>query len=204
MEEPTQPKLWNPNAAANWSLLFSPIFGAWLHAKNWKELGKEDEAKKSMFFAYGYMVLLILFLFLPIPDALGRLIGLGALIGWYFSHGKTQVKHVENGVHYEKKSWLMPILAGFVGLIVYFGIAIGIGLSSQPSIKDTLEKESVSVVTQIVSEQSTLNTKCRKVTITEELPDKSYRAIAHLENGNTLNISIKIKGDQFYVEIPAQ
>ena len=28
------PALWNPNAAANWSLLFSPAFGAWLHMKN--------------------------------------------------------------------------------------------------------------------------------------------------------------------------
>ena len=27
--------LWNPNTAANWSFLFSPLFGAYLHALNW-------------------------------------------------------------------------------------------------------------------------------------------------------------------------
>ena len=53
MESESQPessaiKLWNPNAAANLAILFSPIFSAWLMAKNWHELGKPDEAKKSM------------------------------------------------------------------------------------------------------------------------------------------------------------
>jgi hypothetical protein len=28
------PALWNPNAAAGWSLLFTPAFGAFLHARN--------------------------------------------------------------------------------------------------------------------------------------------------------------------------
>jgi hypothetical protein len=38
------PALWNPNAAANWSLLFSPMFGAWLHMKNWAALGEPERA----------------------------------------------------------------------------------------------------------------------------------------------------------------
>src|SRR5262249_50236839 len=37
---PVLPKLWNPGAAAIWSLLFGPAFGAWLHAVNWGVLGK--------------------------------------------------------------------------------------------------------------------------------------------------------------------
>lgn len=32
--------LWNPNAAANWSLLFTPLFGAYLHMLNWRSLGE--------------------------------------------------------------------------------------------------------------------------------------------------------------------
>jgi hypothetical protein len=39
------PRLWNPNAAANWSLLFGPAFGAFLHMKNWQAL--EEPAKAS-------------------------------------------------------------------------------------------------------------------------------------------------------------
>ena len=33
------PPLWNPGAAMAWSLLFSPIFGAFVHMKNWQALG---------------------------------------------------------------------------------------------------------------------------------------------------------------------
>lgn len=41
IETPNNEKitLWNPNAAVNWSVLFTPIFGAWIQAKNWKALG---------------------------------------------------------------------------------------------------------------------------------------------------------------------
>ena len=41
------PPLWNPNAAANWSLLLSPAFGAFLHMKNWEELGEPAKAAAS-------------------------------------------------------------------------------------------------------------------------------------------------------------
>jgi len=38
------PALWNPTAAANWSLLFSPVFGAWVQMKNWTTLGETRRA----------------------------------------------------------------------------------------------------------------------------------------------------------------
>lgn len=28
------PTIWNPNAASNWSLIFSPAFGSYLHAQS--------------------------------------------------------------------------------------------------------------------------------------------------------------------------
>ena len=40
------PALWNPNAASSWSLLFSPIFGAYLHMQNWQALGQPDKAEQ--------------------------------------------------------------------------------------------------------------------------------------------------------------
>lgn len=195
-------RLWNPTAAANWSIVFSPIFGAWIHAKNWRELGKEDEAKKSMTFVYSYILLYVLMLILPIPDALTRIIGIAAIAIWYFSHAKTQIKHVENGISYEKKSWTLALLSGIAGMIIFFTAAFAVGELSQPSIQETLEKESVTVVTQILKDQTTLKTSCRKVIITKSLPNKTYQAIAQLENGNTLDITIKVKGEQFYVEFP--
>src|SRR5436190_17925418 len=39
------PRLWNPNAAASWCLLFSPVFGAYLHMRNWQALGDERHAQ---------------------------------------------------------------------------------------------------------------------------------------------------------------
>lgn len=204
MKDSPNPKLWNPNAATFWSLLFSPVFGAWIHAKNWEELGSQEESRNSMKWVYGGLVFLTLVLLIPMPDALGRYVGLGFLIAWNFSSAKKQVDHVKNLPAYEKKAWSKPLLAGLCGLLIYFSVAFGLALATQPSITTTLESESVSTVSQIIKEQSTMNTRCNKVKILKELPDKSYQAVAYLENGNTLNISIKIKGDQFYVEIPAQ
>ena len=40
MDERPIPSLYNPNVSANLCLLFSPIFSAILHAKNWQALGK--------------------------------------------------------------------------------------------------------------------------------------------------------------------
>ena len=39
--------LWNPAAAALWSLALSPAFGAWLHMRNWERLGEEEKAKEA-------------------------------------------------------------------------------------------------------------------------------------------------------------
>ena len=33
--------IWNPNAAANWSLIFTPAFGAYIQMLNWQRLGQE-------------------------------------------------------------------------------------------------------------------------------------------------------------------
>lgn len=204
MEENSQPKLWNPNSAANWSLLFTPIFGAWLHVKNWDELGKPEEAKRSMIWVYAGALFLLSSLFLTLPVAASRAIGPIWLFSWYFTSAKAQIKHVgamtSAGGTYVKKPWILPLSVALAGLIAIFTIFN----PAQPSITQSLESESVSVVSQIIKEQSTMNTRCNKVKIVKELPDKNYQAVAYLENGNTLNISIKIKGDQFYVEIPAQ
>ena len=47
LESGAAPTLWNPNAAANWSLLFSPIFGTWLHMLNWRALGEAERAESA-------------------------------------------------------------------------------------------------------------------------------------------------------------
>ncbi len=115
--------LWNPNAAVNWSLLFSPIFGAWLHAKNWNSLGDERKAKQSMYWVYGGIVFSILAL---IPGKSWS-IGIVYLFGWYFLSAKQQIKYVKeklDGV-YEKKGLAKPIgiaIATLIGFVIVAGV----------------------------------------------------------------------------------
>lgn len=110
--------LWNPNVAASWSLLFSPIFGALIHAKNWKELGQEENAKKSMLWAYIGMIFMIVFIFLP--DSLGFTPAIIFLLVWYFVVGNKQMKYIsENQIQYSKKDWKKPISIALISLVAY-------------------------------------------------------------------------------------
>ena len=132
-----KPSLWNPNAAANWSLLFTPILGAWLHAKNWEALEEPEAAKKSMLWVYAGFVFLLIILFLP--DDVGGLPGLIFILAWYFTSAKKQVKYIkEKSIEYQKKSWGKPLLAGAAGLFLYLclgGLLLG-GGSTIDEVKD--------------------------------------------------------------------
>lgn len=117
-------RLWNPSAAANWSLLFSPIFGAWLHAKNWSALGEPDKARHSMRWVYACAVIVLVAIFLP--EKVSRALGLPLLLAWYFSSGKSQIKEVKNrfGKVYLRKGWAKPLGIGFVSFFAFiFGLA---------------------------------------------------------------------------------
>lgn len=124
------PALWNPNAAANWSLLFTPAFGAWLHMKNWQALGNEKKAKS----AHVWVCVSVLFLVLmSIADVAAvssgdaspaRIFAFPLLIGWYFASGRGQAKFVKKhyGDNYPRKGWLKPfggVLLGMVGLFAF-------------------------------------------------------------------------------------
>ena len=123
----TRPLLWNPDAAANWSLLFTPVFGAYLHAINWRALGKPERAAANIVWLWITVAFLVInggTLFLPeskTVELVMRLAGLGLLIGWYFSQGRPQAKFVKAtyGDNYDRRGWGLPILAGVAGDGVY-------------------------------------------------------------------------------------
>jgi hypothetical protein len=132
-----KPSLWSPNAAANWSLLFTPILGAWLHAKNWEALNEPEAAKKSMLWVYAGFVFLLVILFLP--DDAGSLPGLIFILAWYFTSAKKQVKYIkEKSIEYQKKSWGKPLLAGVAGILLYLCVGAFIlgGSSTIDEVKD--------------------------------------------------------------------
>ncbi len=116
------PKIWNPNAAANWSLLFTPVFGALLQAKNWKALNQQKNEKKSKIWAITSLIIVLLTISNPENNGKGILLIL--LIFWYFLSAKKQINYIKNNnIKYHKKSWLKPITIAFISLFFY-GILI--------------------------------------------------------------------------------
>jgi hypothetical protein len=123
---PLNPKLWNLNAAANWSLLFSPAFGAFLHAKNWETLGNTEMARANWVWVKVTIAFLVLCI-VPVEslafNALCRLGGLALLLTWYFNLAKRQIQHVKKTLPatYERKGWTRPLLIGLgciLGLMI--------------------------------------------------------------------------------------
>ncbi len=39
--------LWNPDAIASWSLLFTPVFGSYFVMKNWQSIGDTEKARTA-------------------------------------------------------------------------------------------------------------------------------------------------------------
>lgn len=115
-------ELWNPSAAANWSVLFSPIFGAFLQAQNWKALSDVKKSKSAMLWVY--LGCLVTFLVVVIPGLQNYGGGIGILwfLVWYFSASKAQTKYVKEQLNnsYVKKGWVKPVLIaiGVVFLVV--------------------------------------------------------------------------------------
>jgi hypothetical protein len=132
------PPLWNPNAAANWSLLLTPAFGAYLQMRNWEALGDPDKAAGSRnwiyitlgVFAMSVVVRVILGRSAGL-DATTRVMGLALLLVWYFASGRVQAGYVKTrfGKDYERKGWGKPLLAGFCAMFGFFflvGIFVGV------------------------------------------------------------------------------
>jgi hypothetical protein len=127
------PALWNPGAAASWSVLLSPAFGAFLHMKYWEALGEPDKAAGAKKWVVIYIVtivgLTVVSAFLPhnraIPGIL-RLAGFGLLLGWYFASGKPQMSFVKSryGKEYPRKEWGQPILIA-IGVLLGCGFVVG-------------------------------------------------------------------------------
>ena len=135
-EHDTSPALWNPNAAANWSLLFTPIFGAFLHSENWKTLGEIERAKASKQWFYSGIAVLIfrqtIVFFIQNERSAGeisRSIGWLFLLYWYFSATREQAKYVKAryGNSYPRKPWTKPLLIA-TGCLIAF-IASGLLIS---------------------------------------------------------------------------
>ena len=118
-------ELYNPKAAANWSLLFTPIFGAYVLKTNWKILGREEQEKRSKIWLISLIIIWGIGL-LFLSDQFCSAIYLIGLISWFFLERKPQMKYLTvNKLDFQKKSWktLVPKAAGIlVGVWLFFTI----------------------------------------------------------------------------------
>jgi hypothetical protein len=130
--------IWNPNATASWSLLFTPAFGAYLQMLNWQALGEPEKSAASKTWFHVSLGMLALALLLSVmmddkqADAAVRAIGFAFLMAWYFSSGREQGKYVKEkfGSHYPRRPWGKALLGGVGGIFVYFLVAVVVGFVS--------------------------------------------------------------------------
>ena len=124
------PALWNPNAAANWSLLFSPIFGAFLHMKNWEELGEPDKAKASRQWVIAGIVVFVVL-------ALAR-------------HQTAYVK-ARFGKVYPRKGWSKPLALAVLGVLAFILALAALGFLLGLALGGTVPRNPMSGIASLLS-----------------------------------------------------
>ncbi len=135
------PALWNPNAAANWSFLFTPAFGAFVQMKNWQALDEPDKAAASKRWAIASLVIIFgsSLGFISVPALMPfhevpRILGFALLITWYFSSARKQVEFVKSrfGQDYERRGWGKPLLIALLAIVVLTVVVLVIAVTSAP------------------------------------------------------------------------
>lgn len=129
--------IWNPNAIANWSLLLSPIFGAWLSYLNWQTLGEADKAATSRYWLAA-SILWITAIAIVISLAGNWTYRVAAIVGyilllsaWYLAEGRKQNSYIKSrfSERYLKRGWQKPLtiaLPLFMACqLVFWGIYAG-------------------------------------------------------------------------------
>ena len=108
------PPLWNPDAIGNWSLLLTPLFGAFLVARNWQALGEYGRARRASYWFYIGLPLYFFAIALPVA-------GFALLVIWYFFSNRPQAKYVRErfGTNYPRRPWLAPI---GITMGLFFGV----------------------------------------------------------------------------------
>lgn len=198
------PHLWNPTSAANSSLVLSQAFGAYLHAANWRVLGKPERAAANMRWFWATIVLLVMNAVLAcfpagnqIRQGLVFLAAVGLFFGWYFTEAKSQIRYVNEtfGEKYIKKGRLLPDLAGLAILASYLTTLYLLGAAFYRPDPNQLTE----TVKLLILQEWRKNPDTRDATI-------EHLTLAH-ERGNTYNgvIDASLDGDstRLFLEVTA-
>ncbi len=126
------PALFSPLMSVLFTLLFTPMFGAFLQGLNWRELGNDELAARNMgWVKWTFITFAVYTLSEPfIRDTFfGRYLMIALFIGfwvsWTFSLGIKQIKYVKNFVPvYTKKFMGRAIMIGAFGWVAYTAVAL--------------------------------------------------------------------------------
>ena len=148
---PAGPALWNPVAAAAWSILFTPLFGAILVAANWRALGQPARAGTQRWWMLGTVGLLVALLwihFAETSEAWDILLRFGAfalLAAWIIAGAWPQISFLREHPPAApvRRRWVWPVILGGAGLALFIALnAFTSGLAK----RDTAEQAIASVI----------------------------------------------------------
>jgi hypothetical protein len=150
--EITAPALWNPFAVRAWSLLLTPAFGAFLMMKNWKTLGDDASAKRSMIWSWGSLGFIFLALVTPNSVGVTTAFRTGACIlfvVWAISEAEKQVRYVKEtyGEDYARKPWGKPLGIAAACIFLVLGLIGLLGESADVSLVKNGQLDGIPEVT---------------------------------------------------------
>jgi len=121
--------LWNPDLAAALSVVFTPVFGAVIHALNWSRLRQDARARAGWTWAFtlgAVTVAALGYTALAKRDvkavALLQLVMAVCLVWWYFGAARAQAKFVVDELKgdYSRASWFTPVWLAAIACAVAF------------------------------------------------------------------------------------
>jgi|GEM_PF-5052003 len=205
-----QPTLWNPNAAGLWSFFLTPAFGAWLHAKNWKEIGHPDKAKRSMLWVYAsiaYASIVVAVTALSVSAVMPLLfhaISVAFFAAWWMKSGNEQYKYVSKQFPgYHKKGWTRPLVIAVVSLGWIIGLSAAINADRETTQANErlqlVQTTAVQLVNESIPELEKGTYSCTQVLVENESTTGTFDAVAYYDDGDTRQIVIRIDGERMEI-----
>jgi len=206
------PLLWNPQAASSLSFVFSPAFGALLHAKNAICLGRIKEARVNMIWFYIcilYIALaLISTLIENIPQSAYYVAAAVLLLSWYFHVAIKQEKFVKEVLHneYRRRPWTAPLavaasgwgLSVFALIVIFNATAI-----RQPDLQTRVRND---IQDALLKNPDMRGIQIRSFALVQE-NGNLYKGTLITATGiatETLNVDVTVQGNTFLWQIEAK
>lgn len=125
-------RLWNPNAVAWWSLFFTPAFGAYFHARNWRVLRDRPQARANFIWLFVTVVFIVFLFVVPFFSRFFfKTLMMWALFGvWYATRAQRQIQYVKDTFPsgYRKRPLYLPVGGLFLAFILLIGILFFLAL----------------------------------------------------------------------------